>query len=165
MSDAPHFEGAEKDEKWMRLALEEARRAAQEHADVPVGCVIVSPLGQLVARGRNRREIDADPTAHAEIDALRAATRSIGHWRLEGHIAYVTLEPCPMCAGALVNARIGRVVFGAYDAKAGALESLFSIGNDARLNHRFEHTGGVLQHECAAELKKFFQQLRAAGEK
>ena len=148
----------------MHEAIAEARRAT-EHADVPVGCVVVSPDGMLVARGHNRREVDADPTAHAEIEALRTATSAQGHWRLEGHVVYVTLEPCPMCAGALVNARVATVVYGASDPKAGALDSLFQLGKDSRLNHRFEHRSGVLAAECAGLLKDFFAKLTAAGEK
>lgn len=150
------------DEDWMQLALEEADRAASA-GDVPVGAVVVVD-GQLVSRGRNRRELEADPTAHAEVDALRAASRSIGHWRIEGTL-YVTLEPCAMCAGALVNARVKRVVYGALDPKAGAVESLFSIGRDARLNHTFEVTSGVRQEECVERLRAFFRALRADGQK
>lgn len=152
------------DRWWMERALEEADLAT-EHGDVPVGCVIVNAQGQEIARGRNRREIDGDPTAHAEIEALRQAARGIGHWRLEGATVYVTLEPCAMCAGALVNARVARVVYGALDPKAGAIESVFSIGCDNRLNHRFAVTGGVLRDESVARLQAFFQRLRAAGEK
>jgi tRNA(adenine34) deaminase len=154
----------ERDLVWMRIALEEADRAAQ-HGDVPVGCVIVSASGQELGRGRNKRELDGDPTAHAEIDAVRAAARQIGHWRLEGATLYVTLEPCAMCAGALVNARVARVVYGASDPKAGAVDSLFGIGRDARLNHRFEVTSGVLAADAVERLQRFFRRLRAAGEK
>lgn len=152
------------DETWMRRALELADHAG-EHADVPVGAVIVSAGGEELGTGENRREVEQDPTAHAELVALRAAARATGHWRLESATLYVTLEPCPMCAGALVNARIARVVYGAPDPKAGAVDSLFTIGRDARLNHRFEVTSGVLQAECAARLRGFFQKLRDAGEK
>ena len=148
----------------MRLALEEADAAAAA-GDVPVGCVIVSAEGRVIGRGRNLREVDQDPTAHAEIVALRAAARSLGHWRAEGATLFVTLEPCPMCAGALVNARIGRLVYGATDPKAGAVTSLYSIGLDPRLNHRFELTAGVLAEESAARLRAFFARLRAQGEK
>lgn len=151
------------DESWMRLALAEADRAARA-GDVPVGAVIVDADRQLLSEGRNRREIDADPTAHAEIDALRRAARRIGHWRVEGTL-YVTLEPCAMCAGALVNARMKRVVYGTLDPKAGAVESLFTLGSDPRLNHRFETQGNVLRDECARRLQSFFKKLRAAGEK
>ena len=131
------------------------------HADVPVGCVIVSAEGVELARDHNRREERADPTAHAELLALRTAAAKLGQWRLERATAFVTLEPCAMCAGALVNARIGRVVYGATDPKAGAVSSLFEIGRDLRLNHRFEVTAGVLADEGAARLKAFFAKLRA----
>ncbi|MCA9599788.1 MAG: nucleoside deaminase [Myxococcales bacterium] len=152
------------DSSWMQLALEQADLAAS-HGDVPIGCVIVNAEGQELARGENRRELDGDPTGHAELVALRAAARRIGHWRLEGATLYVTLEPCPMCAGALVNARIKRLVYGASDPKAGAIDTLFSIGRDARLNHRFDVTPGVLLEESRARLQAFFAKLRAAGEK
>jgi tRNA(adenine34) deaminase len=147
------------DEQWMRLALGEADRAAAV-GDVPVGCVIVGPDGGELGRGHNRREADGDPTAHAEILALRQAARTLGRWRLDGAEAYVTLEPCPMCAGALVNARIRRLVYGAADPKAGAVRTLFEIGTDRRLNHRFEVVGDVLGGECAARLQAFFAALR-----
>jgi tRNA(adenine34) deaminase len=150
-----------RDEQWMREALKEAD-LAPEHGDVPVGCVIVSAAGVELARDHNRREERADPTAHAELLALRSAAASAGHWRLEGCTVFVTLEPCPMCAGALVNARVARVVFGATDTKAGALESLFEIGRDLRLNHRFQVVPGVLALEGAARLKAFFAKLRGA---
>ncbi|MEZ4298056.1 MAG: tRNA adenosine(34) deaminase TadA [Polyangiaceae bacterium] len=146
----------------MRLALEEAEAAAQA-GDVPVGAVLVDASGQVLARGRNRRELDQDPTAHAEIDALRAASRARNDWHLVGCTLYVTLEPCPMCAGALVNARIARVVYGCTDPKAGAVDTLFEIGRDPRLNHRFEVTSGVLADECAAALRRFFAERRKAG--
>jgi tRNA(adenine34) deaminase len=151
------------DEKWMTLALAEADRAAKA-GDVPVGAVIVDADGDLLSEGRNRRELEKDPTAHAEIDALRRAAQRLGHWRVEGTL-YVTLEPCLMCAGALVNARIRRVVYGALDAKAGATESLYSVGRDERLNHRFDVTSGILKEECVARLQTFFQRLRAQGQK
>lgn len=149
---------------WMNRALEQARMAAG-HGDVPVGCVVVDADGTELARGENRREADEDPTAHAEVIALRRAAARRGHWRLDGTTVYVTLEPCPMCAGALVNARVSRLVFGAEDPKAGAIVSHYEIGVDSRLNHRFEHLGGVLAEECARELKAFFARLRALGEK
>jgi tRNA(adenine34) deaminase len=151
------------DDDWMAVALAEADRALA-HEDVPIGCVIVKDDSEL-ARAHNRREVDGDPTAHAEIRALSAAAAKLGHWRLEGATLYVTLEPCPMCAGALVNSRIQRVVFGALDPKAGALQSLFTLGNDPRLNHRFDVTGGVRAEECAERLRGFFGMLRARGEK
>ncbi|MCA9645467.1 MAG: nucleoside deaminase [Polyangiaceae bacterium] len=148
----------------MRRALSEAD-AAETHADVPIGCVIVGPDNQLLATGHNRRELDADPTAHAEVVAIRAAALQRGHWRLDGCTLYVTLEPCPMCAGAIVNSRISRVVYGASDPKAGALDSLYSLGSDQRLNHRFEHLGMVLADESVARLRGFFAKLRAEGQK
>jgi tRNA(adenine34) deaminase len=143
----------------MREALEEAEAAARV-GDVPVGAVVVDATGAIIARGRNRRELDQDPTAHAEIDALRRAAATLGHWRLEGTTMFVTLEPCPMCAGALVNARVARLVYGCADPKAGAVETLFTIGKDPRLNHRFAVVSGVLGEECAARLKAFFTRLR-----
>ena len=154
----------ENDPSWMREALREARQAG-ETGDVPVGCVVVNRAGQLVGRGRNLREATQDPTAHAEFVALRAAAQATGHWRLDGCTAYVTLEPCAMCAGALVNARVARVVYGAPDPKAGALDARFAIGRDPRLNHRFEVSGGVLADESVQLLRSFFGALRAAGEK
>src|SRR5438067_6963410 len=127
----------------MRLALAEAGAAAQT-GDVPVGAIVVDAAGNVIGHGRNRREVDRDPTAHAEIVALREAARGAGTWRLHGVTLFATLEPCPMCAGALVNARVLRVVYGCDDPKAGALRTLYAIGTDARLNHRFDVTPGVL---------------------
>jgi tRNA(adenine34) deaminase len=132
---------------------------------VPVGCVVVSCAGEEVARGRNARESLQDPTAHAEILAIRAAAQASGSWRLDGTTAYVTLEPCAMCAGALVHARVARVVYGCSDPKGGAVSTLFSIGRDERLNHRFEVTTGVLEGECSERLRSFFAALRALGKK
>jgi len=148
-----------RDEAFMREALEEARLAA-EAGDVPVGAVIVDASSVIVGRGRNRREANQDPTAHAEVEALRDAARARGAWRLAGCTLYVTMEPCPMCAGALVNARVARVVYGCADAKAGACDTLFTIGRDARLNHRFEIQGLVLAEECAHQLRAFFAPRR-----
>lgn len=145
------------DEQWMTVALEEARAAAAA-GDVPVGAVIVAG-SSLLGRGRNRRELDRDPTAHAEVVALREASRTLGQWRIEATL-YVTQEPCPMCAGALVNARIARLVYGCANPKAGAVSSIYSIVTDARLNHRMEVTSGVLADECARELSSFFAELR-----
>ena len=150
------------DEAFLRLAIEEALLAGAD-GDVPIGAIILDAAGQVIARGRNRRERDQDPTAHAEIDALRAAARARGDWHLNRCTLYVTLEPCPMCAGALVNARVARVVYGCADPKAGAVDTLFTIGRDPRLNHRFEVTAGVLAEECAALLKHFFAERRRAG--
>jgi len=146
-------------EDFMRLALEEADLAAL-HGDVPVGAVVVSAAGIVLAKEHNRREERADPTAHAELLAIREATRGLPGWRLEGASVYVTLEPCAMCAGALVNARIARLVFGASDPKAGAVVSLFQIGTDPRLNHRFEVQAGFMGQEGAAKLSAFFAELR-----
>jgi tRNA(adenine34) deaminase len=148
----------------MRLALAEAD-AATLHGDVPIGCVITGPLGNILARNHNRREELGDPSAHAEVLCVRDAAAQIGHWRLEGATVYSTLEPCPMCAGALVAARVARLVYAARDAKGGAVDSLFSIGKDTRLNHRFSVEDGVLAEESAQRLGAFFQKLRAAGEK
>ena len=145
------------DKAWMNIALEEARAAAAV-GDVPVGAVVVSG-GSILGRGRNRRELDRDPTAHAEIVALRDAARGLGQWRVEGTL-YVTQEPCPMCAGALVNARVTRLVYGCPNPKAGAVKSLFSLVDDPRLNHRVEVAGGVLAAECAEVLQQFFAELR-----
>ncbi|MBX3201205.1 MAG: tRNA adenosine(34) deaminase TadA [Labilithrix sp.] len=152
------------DDDWMREALAEADRAASL-GEVPVGCVLVDAAGAKVASAHNLRETDADPTAHAEVVAVRAAAKALGSWRLEGHTLFVTLEPCVMCAGALVNARVARVVWGCDDPKAGACATLFSIGQDTRLNHRFATTRGVLETECADRLKRFFAALRAQGKK
>lgn len=152
------------DADWMQEALAEADAAAAK-GEVPVGCVLVGPDGSELARGHNLRELTADPTAHAEIVAIRAASEKLRSWRLDGCTLYVTLEPCPMCAGALVNARVARVVYGCDDPKAGACASLFTIGVDGRLNHRFELTRGVLATEAADRLKRFFGALRALGKK
>lgn len=148
---------------WMGEALAEADAAAGK-GEVPVGCVLVES-GAIVGRGHNLRETLADPTAHAEMVALRAAAERAKSWRLDGVTAYVTLEPCVMCAGALVHARVARVVYGCDDPKGGALATLYRIGDDARLNHRFEVTSGVRAEECAARLRAFFAALRAQGKK
>jgi tRNA(adenine34) deaminase len=146
------------DEHYMREAIAEAQLAG-EAGDVPVGCVIT--IGEdIVARGRNRRQQSGDPTAHAEIEALRAASAAVGNWRIEGTL-YVTQEPCPMCAGALVNARVVRLVYGCANPKAGAVDTLYSIPTDERLNHRLEVTAGVLSEECGRLLSSFFEALRA----
>jgi tRNA(adenine34) deaminase len=149
---------------FMERALAEADRAL-EHGDVPIGCVVVAGDGVILAEEHNRRELLGDPTAHAEVLALRVAAQQIGHWRLEGATVYSTLEPCPMCAGALVVARVQRLVYGARDGKAGAVDSLFNIGKDQRLNHRFSVEDGVLAKESASRLSAFFLNLRRAGEK
>ena len=144
----------------MRDALAEARAAGSPQAEVPVGAVILDRDQVVIARAHNRREADVDPTAHAEIVAIRAAARALGSWRLEGCTLVVTLEPCTMCAGAIVAARIERVVYGAADPKAGAAGSLWDVLRDRRLNHRAEVIGGVLAEDCAALLREFFGQRR-----
>ena len=146
------------DERYMTLALEEARSAG-EAGDVPIGALLVSPDGRIIGRGRNRREVAGDPTAHAEIEALRSAEGFDG-WRRERCTMYVTLEPCPMCMGALVNARVARLVFGAADLKAGAARTLYRLGEDSRLNHSVLTHGGVLEDECRALLVTFFREMR-----
>ena len=139
----------------MRLALDQARMASM-HGDVPVGAVILDQGGTVLAAAGNEREIRHDPTAHAELLALREASRRLRSWRLTGLTVVVTLEPCTMCAGALVLARVARLVFGAFDEKAGAVSSLFDVVRDPRLNHRVEVRGGILEAECSALLKDFF---------
>jgi tRNA(adenine34) deaminase len=139
----------------MRLALDQARMASM-HGDVPVGAVIIDQTGDLLAAAGNEREIRHDPTAHAEILVLREASRRLRSWRLTGLTLVVTLEPCTMCAGALVLARVARLIFGAFDSKAGAVSSLFDVVRDPRLNHRVEVRGGVLEAECSGLLKDFF---------
>jgi len=151
------------DERFMRAALQEAAIAADE-GDVPVGAVIVWQ-GQVIARGRNQRELLNDPTAHAEIIAITAAAEFRDSWRLTDCTLYVTLEPCLMCAGAIVNGRISRVVYGADDPKAGACRSLYEALSDQRLNHQAECVGGVLADEAADLLQQFFKAQRAMGKK
>ncbi|MGW7049347.1 tRNA adenosine(34) deaminase TadA [Streptomyces avermitilis] len=141
----------------MRLALAEAVRAA-ESADVPVGAVVLAPDGSVIARGHNEREATGDPTAHAEVLAVRRAAERLGRWRLSGCTLVVTLEPCTMCAGALVQSRVDRVVYGARDEKAGAAGSLWDVVRDRRLNHRPEVIEGVLADECAGLLTEFFRE-------
>lgn len=148
------------DEKFMCEALTEARAAAAV-GEVPIGAVVVR-AGEIVARAHNRRELDQDPSAHAEFSALCAAAQSLGRWRLSDCTVYVTLEPCCMCAGLMVNARVGRCVYGAADAKAGALGSLYDLNADSRLNHRFNVTAGVLADECREVLSDYFSGLRGA---
>jgi tRNA(adenine34) deaminase len=146
------------DETFMAEALAEARRAAEE-GEIPIGAVLVAE-GRIAGRGRNARERLRDPTAHAEILALQEASRSLGRWRLTGATMYATLEPCPMCAGALVNARVDRLVYAVRDPKAGAVDTLFDVVRDARLNHRIEVTSGVLADQCGALLREFFRERR-----
>ncbi len=152
------------DEFWMKAALDEADLAALE-GEVPVGCVVVATSGEKIASAGNRRERTQDPTAHAEVLAIRDAAKVMGTWRLEGTTLYATLEPCAMCAGAIVNARIARVVWGCHDPKAGAMQSLYEIGLDPRLNHRVIATNGVMAEACAERLSAFFAGLRASGKK
>jgi len=142
-------------EEGMRLAIEEAARAV-DHADVPVGAVVLGPGGAVLARAHNDREGSGDPTAHAEVVALRAAAAALGTWRLTGCTLVVTLEPCTMCAGAAVLSRVERVVYGAVDDKAGAAGSLWDVLRDRRLNHRPEVVAGVLADQCAAQLRAYF---------
>ena len=144
----------------MRLAIDEAQ-AAQVTGDVPIGAVVVGPAGAVIGRGRNAREAEGDPTAHAEILALRAASAAAGSWRLEGCTLVVTLEPCAMCAGAAVLARVARLVYGTADPKGGAVGSLWDLVRDRRLNHRPEVVSGVLADECAAILREFFDAQRS----
>jgi tRNA(adenine34) deaminase len=144
---------------WMRLALDEAA-AALPSGDVPVGAVVVGPDGVVVGRGHNVREAEGDPTGHAEVRALREAAAALGEWRLAGCTLVVTLEPCTMCAGALVLARVDRLVYGAQDPKAGAVGSLWDVVRDRRLNHRPEVVGGVLAAECGELLRTFFRDQR-----
>lgn len=144
----------------MNTALAQAREAAGR-GEVPVGAVLVGPDGAPVAADRNRREGLGDPTAHAEVLVLSAAARARGGWRLEGHTLVVTLEPCPMCAGAAVNARLERIVYGVADPKAGAAWSLYNIPGDRRLNHRMEIVAGVMEDECRRALEDFFRERRS----
>lgn len=141
-------------------------RAALAQDEVPIGCVIVhEPTGRIVGRGYNRRILDHDPSAHAEIVAMRQAGTALAHWRLLDCVLYVTLEPCPMCAGAVVNARIPRLVYGCDDPKAGAVRTLYQLCEDQRLNHRVQVTAGVRAEECARLLSDFFRAQRAMGKK
>jgi tRNA(adenine34) deaminase len=148
----------------MRLALEQAAGSADVRAtgvpDVPVGAVVLDRSGVVLGSGRNRREADTDPSAHAEIVAIRAAARTLGNWRLAGCTLVVTLEPCTMCAGGMLAARIGRLVYGAADARAGAAGSLWDVLHDRRLGQPVEVVGGVLAADCAALLREFFERLR-----
>ncbi len=148
----------DKDVYFMKAAIDQAY-IALENEDVPVGAVIVKD-GRIIAKGYNQRHHLNDPTAHAEIIALTAASEHVGHWRLHGCTMYVTLEPCPMCAGALVLARLDKLVFGCSDPKAGACGSLYNIVQDTRLNHRLEVTKDILTEDCAAMLQNFFRNKR-----
>ena len=148
----------EKDDRWMNAAISQAR-LAEAIGEVPIGAVIVRG-GEIVGSGYNRRETDRDPTAHAEMIAIREASERLGAWRLLGCTLYVTLEPCPMCAGAILQSRVERVVYGAPDPKAGCAGTLMDLLQDARFNHRLPWRSGVLGEECAALLTCFFRQLR-----
>ena len=146
------------DERWMAEALSEARVAA-DHGDVPVGAVVVYQ-GRIIGRGHNRRVVDDYPLAHAEVLALRDAATTLGSWRLDGAALYVTLEPCPMCAGALVQARVATLVYGTDDVRGGAVRSLYQVCDYRRQTHRMTIRHGVAQHECAERLRSFFQATR-----
>jgi tRNA(adenine34) deaminase len=148
------------------LAAIDLARQAELIGEVPIGCVIVhDPTEQIIGRGYNRRQTDHDPTAHAEIIAMREAGSALQHWRLLDCTLYVTLEPCPMCAGAIVNARIPRLCYGCDDPKAGAVRTLYQLCQDQRLNHRVEVRNGVMADDCARLLQEFFKAQRAAGKK
>jgi tRNA(adenine34) deaminase len=163
VSDVTGTTAGDEDRAWMQRALRLAEQAAAAD-EAPVGCVIVHS-GRVVGEAGNERERLRDPTAHAEMLALTQAAAALGSWRLEGCTLYVTLEPCPMCAGAIVQARVPRVVYGATDPKAGAVNSLYRLLDDPRLNHRAAVTAGVLAAECGAVLTRFFQAKRALGKK
>jgi len=150
-------------DRWMRMAIDQAREAAAED-EVPVGAIIVA-AGRIVATAHNQREQLSDPTAHAEMIAITQAAAALGSWRLEGCTLYVTLEPCPMCAGAILQARVPVVVWGAADPKAGAVETLYRLFDDPRLNHRVEHTGHVMADACGQILSEFFQKKRNENRK
>lgn len=147
------------DEEYMRLAIDEAK-AAERIDEVPIGAVVVDGEGEVIARAHNTRETTKSPSAHAEFLAIEAACKKLEAWRLLDCTVYVTLEPCIMCAGLMHQSRIKRCVFGAFDKKAGALSTLYEIGNDERLNHRFETKGGVLETECATLLTEYFRRKR-----
>ena len=163
MNSQPHNNLLQPHDYWMRQALDEAR-AAFEEDEVPVGAVVVHEE-RVIAQAHNQRETLNDPTAHAEMIAITQAAEALGSWRLTNCTLYVTLEPCPMCAGAIVQARLPTVILGAADPKGGGCQSLYAITNDERLNHRSVVIGGVLEHECSTILTEFFQQQRALGKK
>jgi tRNA(adenine34) deaminase len=154
----------DKDIKYMKLALEEAQKAF-DLGEVPIGAILVNEQGEVIASGHNLRELCNDATAHAEMVVIRAACKQLGQWRLRGLTLYVTIEPCPMCAGALVMSRVDRVVYGSTDAKAGAAESIFNIVNNPALNHQLEVTAGVLANTCADIMKRFFTERRKTRQK
>jgi tRNA(adenine34) deaminase len=159
MQENPEKSRAAADSHWMSLALEQARLAAQA-GEVPVGALVIKE-NQIIGVGHNRNLLDNDPTAHAEIVALRQAAARVGNHRLAGCELFATIEPCAMCAGALVHARLARLVYGASDPKAGAVSSVMSVVNHPSLNHRMEVTSGVLEEECSAVLREFFRARRA----
>ena len=163
MNSQPHNNLLQPHDYWMRQALDEAR-AAFEEDEVPVGAVVVHEE-RVIAQAHNQRETLNDPTAHAEMIAITQAAEALGSWRLTNCTLYVTLEPCPMCAGAIGQARLPTVIFGAADPKGGGCQSLYAITNDERLNHRSVVIGGVLEHECSTILNELFQQQRALGKK
>jgi tRNA(adenine34) deaminase len=161
MQAREEFEAAsDADERWMREAIGAAREAATR-GEVPVGACVVGGDGELLALAGNRTRTDCDPTAHAEVLALREAARKVGNYRLTGAVVYSTVEPCAMCAGALVQARVKRLVYGARDEKAGAVESVFRVCDASSLNHRMGLTSGVLERECRALMQEFFRSRRA----
>ena len=147
-------------EEAMRVAIEHAKIAAIASKDVPVGAVILNANGDLISTGNNQRELLNDPTAHAEIVVIRNAAKALGNWRLDGCIIVVTLEPCAMCAGAIAQSRVSKVVFGAWDEKAGASGSVWDLLRDPRALHKVEVTSGVLEEECGTMLKEFFSEQR-----
>jgi tRNA(adenine34) deaminase len=147
------------DEYFMQLALDEAQKA-REIGEVPIGAIVVDEVGEVVGRGFNRRETWQDPTAHAELIAMRNAAETLDSWRLVGCTTFVTLEPCPMCAGTMINARLARVVYGARDPKAGAVRSLYALLDDPRLNHEVEVREGCLGPRCGEILSEFFRDIR-----
>jgi len=159
MTTPPHAE------RWMAEALQLAHEA-MAHDEVPIGCVVIhEPTGRVIGRGFNRRETDCDPSGHAEIVAMREAGKALSSWRLDECTLVVTLEPCAMCAGAMVNARVARLIYGCDDPKAGAVKTLYTICQDTRLNHRLEVRGGVMARQCADVLQDFFKRQRALGKK
>ncbi|MBM3719988.1 MAG: nucleoside deaminase [Actinobacteria bacterium] len=147
-------------QKAMEIALEQARFSSKASGDVPVGAVVLDEAGRLIGIGSNRRELLTDPVGHAEIVAIKSAARALGKWRLDGCTLVVTLEPCAMCAGAIAQSRISRLVFGAFDEKAGAVGSLFDLLRDPRALHKVEVISGVLKDQCAELLSDFFQERR-----
>ena len=159
MKSLPFSNGLGSHETYMREALVEAEKAARQ-GEVPVGAILLAPTGEIIARAQNQPIGQNDPTAHAEIQAIRKGAAQITNYRLPGHVLYVTLEPCVMCVGAMVQARLARVVYGAVDVKTGAIESVYQIGTDGLLNHRLQAEGGVLAKESRALLQAFFRSRR-----